>query len=236
VAASRPGTLRITDDLDPVHLGEPRPASPARQLPPRSTARSTITDPGRIDLDHVGGHQSRVAHGQELRRGVGGLTISCFLMWLGHQIGLAFAWYSLDHFLGITAGRFSGLLEPLRSSTAMNLGAQAFEPASLGGRPARRSARHDGPEPARPFAMACRPATPAPIIKILVAGTVPAAVIIIGNARPNSAARIDQPRRIAGQGSLGSDKDVHDLVARVMRGSKFHRERPVDGRPWAPSR
>ncbi len=40
----------------------------------------------------------------------------------------------------------------------------------------------------RAVAIACRPATPAPMTKTLAAGTVPAAVIIIGSARPNSAA------------------------------------------------
>src|ERR1700693_3024258 len=40
----------------------------------------------------------------------------------------------------------------------------------------------------RAVAIACRPATPAPMTKTLVAGTVPAAVIIIGSARPESAA------------------------------------------------
>ena len=37
-------------------------------------------------------------------------------------------------------------------------------------------------------AIACRPATPAPMTKTLAAGTVPAAVIIIGMARSNSCA------------------------------------------------
>ncbi|GJD70455.1 hypothetical protein MMMDOFMJ_3404 [Methylobacterium gnaphalii] len=37
-------------------------------------------------------------------------------------------------------------------------------------------------------AMAWRPATPTPMMKALAAGTVPAAVIIIGKALPNSAA------------------------------------------------
>ena len=37
-------------------------------------------------------------------------------------------------------------------------------------------------------AIACRPATPTPIMNALAAGTVPAGVIIIGRARPYSAA------------------------------------------------
>src|SRR5207245_7419114 len=40
----------------------------------------------------------------------------------------------------------------------------------------------------RAVAIACRPATPAPITKTFAAGTVPAAVIIMGRARPYSAA------------------------------------------------
>ncbi len=40
----------------------------------------------------------------------------------------------------------------------------------------------------RAVATACSPATPAPMTKTRAAGTVPAAVIIIGKARPNSAA------------------------------------------------
>jgi hypothetical protein len=40
----------------------------------------------------------------------------------------------------------------------------------------------------RAVAIACRPATPAPITNTLAAGTVPAAVIIIGSARSYSAA------------------------------------------------
>jgi len=40
----------------------------------------------------------------------------------------------------------------------------------------------------RAVAIACRPATPAPMTNTFAAGTVPAAVIIIGNARPYSAA------------------------------------------------
>ena len=39
----------------------------------------------------------------------------------------------------------------------------------------------------RAVAIACRPATPTPITNTFAAGTVPAAVIIIGKARPNSA-------------------------------------------------
>ena len=35
----------------------------------------------------------------------------------------------------------------------------------------------------RAVAMACRPATPTPMMNTLAAGTVPAAVIIIGKAR-----------------------------------------------------
>ena len=38
------------------------------------------------------------------------------------------------------------------------------------------------------MAIACRPATPTPMMKVFAAGTVPAAVIIIGMARPYSAA------------------------------------------------
>ncbi|ACP22928.1 hypothetical protein NGR_b14770 (plasmid) [Sinorhizobium fredii NGR234] len=38
----------------------------------------------------------------------------------------------------------------------------------------------------RAVAIACRPATPAPMTKIFAAGTVPAAVIIIGRARSYS--------------------------------------------------
>ena len=37
-------------------------------------------------------------------------------------------------------------------------------------------------------AIACRPATPTPMMKTFAGGTVPAAVIIIGMALPNSAA------------------------------------------------
>ena len=40
----------------------------------------------------------------------------------------------------------------------------------------------------RAVATACRPATPAPMTKTRAAGTVPAAVIIIGMARPKCAA------------------------------------------------
>ena len=40
----------------------------------------------------------------------------------------------------------------------------------------------------RAVAIACRPATPAPMTNTRAAGTVPAAVIIIGSARPYSAA------------------------------------------------
>ena len=40
----------------------------------------------------------------------------------------------------------------------------------------------------RAVATACSPATPAPMTKTLAGATVPAAVIIIGKARPNSAA------------------------------------------------
>jgi hypothetical protein len=40
----------------------------------------------------------------------------------------------------------------------------------------------------RAVAIACSPATPTPMTKTLAAGTVPAAVIIIGSARPYSPA------------------------------------------------
>ena len=40
----------------------------------------------------------------------------------------------------------------------------------------------------RAVAMACKPATPTPITNTRAAGTVPAAVIIIGRARSNAAA------------------------------------------------
>jgi hypothetical protein len=40
----------------------------------------------------------------------------------------------------------------------------------------------------RAVAIACRPATPTPMTRTRAAGTVPAAVIIIGNARPKAAA------------------------------------------------
>ena len=40
----------------------------------------------------------------------------------------------------------------------------------------------------RAVAIACRPATPTPMTNTLAAGTVPAAVIIIGSARPYSSA------------------------------------------------
>ena len=44
------------------------------------------------------------------------------------------------------------------------------------------------PDAAGAVAIAWRPATPAPMTKTLAAGTVPAAVIIIGMARSNSCA------------------------------------------------
>jgi hypothetical protein len=48
--------------------------------------------------------------------------------------------------------------------------------------------RGDDRAEARAVAIACRPATPAPMTKTRAAGTVPAAVIIIGMARSYSAA------------------------------------------------
>ena len=67
----------------------------------------------------------------------------------------------------------------------------------------------------RAVAIACRPATPAPMTNTLAAGTVPAAVIIIGRARPYSAAAVDHGA-IAGE--IG------------LRGQHVHGLRPGDAR------
>ena len=64
-------------------------------------------------------------------------------------------------------------------------------------------------------AIACSPATPTPMMKALAGGTVPAAVIIIGKARPNSLAASTtalKPARLACEDSTSM------TWARVMRG------------------
>ena len=67
----------------------------------------------------------------------------------------------------------------------------------------------------RAVAIACRPATPTPMTKHLRRRTVPAAVIIIGKARPIFRGGVDH-RLVAGKIGLAR-QHVHDC-ARVMRG------------------
>ena len=64
----------------------------------------------------------------------------------------------------------------------------------------------------RAVAMACKPATPTPMTNTRAAGTVPAAVIIIGSARSNVGSRIHH-RLIAGEVRLRG-QHVHALRAR----------------------
>ena len=100
-----------------------------------------------------------------------------------HEVGLLLPVLG-RHLLGVAAGGLS-LLE-LVVLDRDELRAQAFD-LLLRGPDARRSRVTTAPR-RRAVAMACRPATPAPITKMRAAGTVPAAVIIMGNARPYSAA------------------------------------------------
>ena len=87
------------------------------------------------------------------------------------------------HFLGVAARGF-GLLEFLVLD-GDELRAKACH-LLLGGGP--HVGRRDNCTEALAVAMACKPATPTPMMKTRAAGTVPAAVIIIGKARPNWAA------------------------------------------------
>ena len=70
-------------------------------------------------------------------------------------------------------------------STATNLAPSDSTCSLVAG---RTSVAVTMPPRRRAVAIACRPATPTPMMNILAAGTVPAAVIIIGMARPYSLA------------------------------------------------
>jgi hypothetical protein len=120
------------------------------------------------------------------------------------------------HFLGVAAGGFR-LLEflVLDREGILPLG---FRPA-----PSPRGAPSVAVTTAprrRAVAIACRPATPTPITNTFAAGMVPAAVIIIGNARPN-APRLDHGA-VAGEIGLAR-QHVHHLRAGDAR-HQFHRE------------
>ena len=71
------------------------------------------------------------------------------------------------------------------SSTAMNLAPSEATCSLAAG---RTSVAETTAPRRRAVAIACRPATPTPMTKTFAAGTVPAAVIIIGSARSYSAA------------------------------------------------
>ena len=72
----------------------------------------------------------------------------------------------------------------------------------------------------RAVAIACRPATPAPMTNTRAGGTVPAAVIIIGKPRWNAPARLDH-RAVAGEVGLAG-QHVHRLGAGDAR-QQLHR-------------
>ena len=136
-----------------------------------------MTEPGFIDST-----MARVTSLGAGRPGISAvvMTMSCLAMCDGDEsslLGLIFR----RHFLGVAAGRL-GLLEFLVLDRD-ELGAEALD-LLLGGR-AHVGRRHHSAE-ATGGGDRLRPATPAPMTNTRAAGTVPAAVIIIGMARPYS--------------------------------------------------
>jgi len=120
-------------------------------------------------------------------------------------------WYSLDISLALPPAVSACLNSS--SSDRDELGAEAFD--LLLHRRAHVGGGDHGAEAAA-VAIACRPATPTPITNTLAAGTVPAAVIIIGKARPKAFRRLDH--RAVSRARLACDDSTSITCARVMRG------------------
>ena len=181
-------------------------------LPPRSTARSTSTEPGFIEATIAA-----VTSFGAGRPGISAvvMTMSCLAM-CSAVSAACLAWYSLRHLLGVAAGGL-GVLE-LLVLDGEELGAERFD--LLLGRGAHvGGGDHRAEAPA--VAIACRPATPTPMMNTFAAGTVPAAVIIIGKARSNASAAVDH-RLVAGEVGLAG-QHVHRLRAGDAR-HELHRE------------
>ena len=117
-----PGDIGVADDLDAIGFDDL--AGPcASTLPPRSTARSTSTEPGFMDLTI-----SALTSFGAGRPGISAvvITMSCFLRMLGGERGLL-GLVLFRHLLGVAAGGLA------RSSTPRlrprGIGPECFPPA-----------------------------------------------------------------------------------------------------------
>ena len=157
-------------------------------------------------LHHVGGHEarSRTAGNQ------GGRDDDILLGDVRGNQRRLLGLIGVRHFLGVAAGGF-GLLELVvldgdefcaSNSTCSLVAGRTSVAVTIAPR-------------RRPVAIAWRPATPTPMTKSLAAGTVPAGVIIIGSARPYSAAASRTARYPARLAWLDRTSIT---CARVMRG------------------
>ena len=191
------------------------------QLPPRSAARSTTTDPGGIAVDHLRRDEDRRALAGNQRRGDDDVAARRRPSASSRAAG------------GRTTRPAPSRSRPCprrrrsRARSSTNLRAEALD-LLLDGRAARRRPRTLAPS-RRAVAMACSPATPAPTMKTRAGAIVPAAVISIGNMR-GSAFGGQQHRLVAGDGRHRR-QHVHALGARDAR-HQLHREEaltPVGG-------
>ena len=139
-----------------------------------------MTEPGRIDLDHRGRDQLRRRPARDQRGGDDDVLLGDVA---GGQLGLLGLVF-LRHFLGVAAGGL-GLLE-LLVLDGEEFGAQALD-LLLGGGP-HVGGGDDGAEAPRRGDRLQAGDADAHDEDLRAAGTVPAAVIIIGSARPYSAA------------------------------------------------
>jgi hypothetical protein len=173
----RPATLRWPTILTPL-ISTTLPGCAPSTLP-AALDREVDDDRARPHrAHHLGGDQAR---GRTPRNERGGDDDVLLLDVLGHQRGLL-GLVVLGHFLGVAAGGL-GVLEFLVLDRE-EFRAQAFDLLLGGG---RTSVAVTTAPSRRAVAIACRPATPTPMTNTARAGTVPAAVIIIGSARPYSA-------------------------------------------------
>ena len=167
------GRLSGADDGHAVAHRPSRPARVSSQLPPVSAARSTITEPGRMRRDHRGGDQPRRRLARDQRGGdddVGSRPPCARPAPAAARARLARA---------PSRSRRRPRASSTSSCSSTNARAEALD--LLAAPPGRTSNAATTAPSRRAVAIACRPATPAPMHEHLApARIVPAAVISIG--------------------------------------------------------
>ena len=165
------------------------PGSLSSQFPPRSAARSTMTDPGRMPAT-AAAVMSVGARRPSTSAVV--MATSTFSQRLGQHLPLTRV-ERLRLLDGVAAGGRAAFLAIERDERGAPGSRLVRGPQDGRRRPERRRPRRLA------VAMACKPATPAPRTSTRAAASVPAAVISRGNKR-GEAPRGQQHRLVAGYG------------------------------------